>query len=130
MMSPAAGAGIKYAIEDAVEAVNVLAVPLRDGRVRLRDLAEAQRRREWPTRIVQWAAALPQRIVMARVFRPGQQTGRPLRLPLLARLLLCLPALRYLPARFIGLGLRRVRLENPSDVAGAGGTAEPNDGQP
>src|SRR5262245_5929292 len=126
VMTPAAGAGIKYAIEDAVEAANVLAVPLRAGRVRLRDLAEVQRRREWPTRIVQWAAALPQRIVMARVFRPGQRPGGPPRLPLLARLLLHLPVLRYLPARFIGLGLWRVRVEDPSEVAGAGGPPNPS----
>ena len=120
VMTPAAGAGIKYAIEDAVEAANVLAVPLRAGQVRLRDLAEVQRRREWPTRIVQWAAALPQRIVMARVFRPGQRPAGPPRLPLLARLLLRLPLLRYLPAQFIGLGLWRVRVEDPSEVADGG----------
>src|SRR5262249_39242711 len=117
VMTPAAGAGIKYAIEDAVEAANVLALPLRAAQVRLRDLAEVQRRREWPTRIVQWAAALPQRIVMARVFRPGQRPGGPPRLPLLARLLLRLPVLRYLPARFIRLGLSPVLVASPDAVA-------------
>src|SRR5262249_50702915 len=45
----------------------------------------------------------------------------PLRLPLLARLLLRLPVLGYLPARFIGLGFWRVRVEAPNEVAGAGG---------
>jgi len=124
VMTPAAGAGIKYAIEDAVEAANVLAVPLRDGRVCLRDLAEVQRRREWPTRIVQWTAAWPQRL-MTRVFRSGQRPGGPPRLPLLLRLLLRLPLLRSLPAQFIGRGLWRVRVEDPSEVAGAGGAAEP-----
>src|SRR5262249_6216504 len=42
VMTPAAGSGIKYAIEDAVEAANVLAAPLRAGRVRVRNLAEVQ----------------------------------------------------------------------------------------
>jgi 2-polyprenyl-6-methoxyphenol hydroxylase-like FAD-dependent oxidoreductase len=120
VMTPAAGAGIKYAIEDAVEAANVLAVPLRAGQVRLRDLAEVQRRREWPTRLVQWTAAWPQRL-MARVFRTRQRAGGPPRLPLLLRLLLRLPLLRYLPAQFIGLGLWRVRVEDPSEFTGAGG---------
>ena len=124
VMTPAAGAGIKYAIEDAVETANVLALPLRAGRVRLRDLAEVQRRREWPTRIVQWTAAWPQRL-MTRVFRSGQRPGGPPRLPLLLRLLLRLPLLRSLPAQFIGRGLWRVRVEDPSEVAGAGGAAEP-----
>src|SRR5262245_50064870 len=125
VMTPAAGAGIKYAIEDAVETANVLAVPLRDGRVYLRDLAEVQRRREWPTRIVQAAAALPQRIILARVFRSRQHMGGPPLLPLLARLLLRLTVLRYLPARFIGLGVWQVRLEDPSEVAGTGGPPNP-----
>src|SRR5262249_20606432 len=53
VMTPAAGAGIKYAIEDAVEAANVLAVPLQKCRVRLRDLAEVQRRRGGAARHVQ-----------------------------------------------------------------------------
>src|SRR5947209_10516457 len=52
-MTPAAGAGIKYAIEDAVVAANVLAGPLLAGRVRLRDMAQVQRQREWPTRFIQ-----------------------------------------------------------------------------
>src|SRR5262245_30485754 len=125
VMTPAAGAGIKYAIEDAVEAANVLAVPLRAGRVRLRDLAEVQRRREWPTRIVQWVAALPQRFIVDRVFRPRQRAGGSPLLPLLARLLLRLPVLRYLPARFIGLGVWQVRVEDPSEVAGTGGPPNP-----
>src|SRR5713101_571894 len=56
-MTPAAGAGIKYAIEDAVVAANVLAEPLRAQGVRLSDLAEVQRRREWPTRIIQAVGA-------------------------------------------------------------------------
>src|SRR5262249_6575926 len=52
-MAPAAGAGIKYAVEDGVVAANVLAGPLKEGRVRRAELAEVQRRREWPTRFIQ-----------------------------------------------------------------------------
>jgi hypothetical protein len=37
-------------VQDAVVAANVLTEPLRNGRVRVEDLAEVQRQREWPTR--------------------------------------------------------------------------------
>src|SRR5439155_5329890 len=53
VMSPIGGVGINYAIQDAVEAANVLSEPLKVGKIRLRDLAEVQRKREWPTRIIQ-----------------------------------------------------------------------------
>src|SRR5262249_37763285 len=68
-MTPAAGSGIKYAMEDAVVAANLLTGPLLAGRVRLRDLAEVQRRREWPTRIIQAVGAFMLKNVMARAVR-------------------------------------------------------------
>jgi 2-polyprenyl-6-methoxyphenol hydroxylase-like FAD-dependent oxidoreductase len=52
-MSPVGGVGINYAIQDAVVAANVLAGPLMAGRTTEADLAEVQRQREWPTRIIQ-----------------------------------------------------------------------------
>src|SRR5262249_9776917 len=69
VMTPAAGAGIKYAIEDAVEAANVLGGPLRAGHVRLSDLARVQRRREWPTRLMQAAGARLQSTFLRAVAR-------------------------------------------------------------
>src|SRR5204863_1207877 len=58
-MTPFAGAGIKYAIEDAVETHNLLADRLLAGRrVRAQVLAELQRRREWPTRVTPGLGAL------------------------------------------------------------------------
>ena len=53
VMSPVGGVGINYAIQDAVVAANVLSEKLKAGKVRTRDLAEVQRRRVWPTRIMQ-----------------------------------------------------------------------------
>ena len=53
VMSPAGGNGINYAIMDAVEAANLLTAPLQAGEVTVADLARIQRRREWPTRIIQ-----------------------------------------------------------------------------
>src|SRR5438046_7389663 len=53
VMSPAGGNGINYAIMDAVAAANILTAPLQAGLVTVADLACVQRRREWPTRVVQ-----------------------------------------------------------------------------
>jgi 2-polyprenyl-6-methoxyphenol hydroxylase-like FAD-dependent oxidoreductase len=53
VVSPVAGVGIYYAIQDAVVAANVLGEPMREGRVGTRDLIWVQRRREWPTRVIQ-----------------------------------------------------------------------------
>jgi 2-polyprenyl-6-methoxyphenol hydroxylase-like FAD-dependent oxidoreductase len=53
VMSPAGGNGINYAIMDAVAAANLLTAPLQAGQVTVADLARVQRRREWPTRVIQ-----------------------------------------------------------------------------
>jgi hypothetical protein len=46
-------------------AANVLAGPLRAGGVWPEDLAAVQRRREWPTRIIQALQSLVQRRILA-----------------------------------------------------------------
>src|SRR6266852_1914647 len=53
VMSPVAGVGINYAIQDAVVVANVLSGPLKRGYLEVRDLAAVQRKRIWPTRIIQ-----------------------------------------------------------------------------
>src|SRR5262249_36648587 len=65
VMSPVGGVGINYAIQDAVVAANVLAGPLLAGRIQLSDLAEVQRQRERPTRIIQALQAFAQKRVVA-----------------------------------------------------------------
>src|SRR3989441_128356 len=101
VMSPVGGVGINYAIQDAVVAANVLSEPLKAGKIRLRDLAEVQWRRAWPTRIIQGFPNLIQGQVLTRVLKSDQ----PLTISPLLPLLLRLPVIRDLPARFIGLGL-------------------------
>lgn len=117
VMTPAAGAGIKYAIEDAVEAANVLAPRLLAGTVREADLAEVQRRRERPTRVIQAVAGFQQRTVFARALRAGGPTVARQKAPLWARVMTRTPVLRDLPGRFIAFGVWRVRIEDTSDVA-------------
>ncbi|MBD2384392.1 FAD-dependent oxidoreductase [Cylindrospermum sp. FACHB-282] len=103
VMSPVGGVGINYAIQDAVEAANVLSKPLKNRFVELRDLAKVQRRRELPTRIIQAFQTLIQKRIFAPVLR-GNQSFQP---PLLLRL----PILRDLPGRLIALGVFPVHLQ-------------------
>ena len=101
-MSPVGGVGINLALQDAVAAANLLASPLRDGRVTVADLARVQRRRELPTRVMQWVQVQVQNRVIAPVLG-GAATSR---LPLVLRLLRRFAILRRLPARLMGVGVR------------------------
>ena len=101
VMSPAGGVGINYAIADAVAAANVLGRPLKTGRVAVRDLAAVQRRREWPTRIIQALQTALQNTVLAGVLTSTNQ----LRVPWAVRALFRIPVLRDLPARLLAFGI-------------------------
>ncbi|HEX6710006.1 MAG TPA: FAD-dependent oxidoreductase [Rubrobacter sp.] len=100
-MSPVGGVGINLAIADAVAAANVLAEPLKAGRVRGRDLMMMQLRRELPTRVIQTFQSFAQRRVVASSLRQG---GAP-SLPAPARILLSLRPVRGIPARIIAFGI-------------------------
>ena len=102
VMSPVAGVGINYAIQDAIEAANVLTAPLLRASLTDRDLAEVQRRREWPTKVIQSF----QRFLQRRLVAPAV-AGKPPRLPAFLKL----PWVRGFPARLIAFGPRRVRLQ-------------------
>jgi 2-polyprenyl-6-methoxyphenol hydroxylase-like FAD-dependent oxidoreductase len=106
-MTPAAGAGIKYAIEDAVVAANVLAGPLRAGRVGVGDLARVQQLREWSTRFIQALGAFAQK----RLFGFFLRSARVGLVPGWVRLLFGVPGFRPLLARMVGIGLWRVRVK-------------------
>ena len=101
-MSPIGGVGINLAIQDAVAAANQLVAPLRAGRVEERDLAAVQARRTWPTLTTQKMQVLIQNRIVRRVLGSRER----LRLPLALRLLQWLPALRRIPARLVGMGVR------------------------
>jgi len=108
-MSPVGGVGINLAIQDAVAAANLLAAPLAGRRVSVDDLDRIQRRREFPTRVIQRF----QVIVQKRVIVPVLGAAGPPRPPLLLRLLLRLPGLPRIPARLIGLGIRPEHVRTP-----------------
>jgi len=115
-MSPVGGVGINLAIADAVAAANILARPLRAGRVSSGDLAAVQLRRELPTRAIQAFQSVAQRRVVSSLLGPE---GAP-SLPAPARALLRLRPVRDLPARIIAFGIwpEHVRYREPSAKSG------------
>jgi 2-polyprenyl-6-methoxyphenol hydroxylase-like FAD-dependent oxidoreductase len=109
-MSPVGGVGINLAIQDAVAAANLLAVPLRDNRLTTRDLQLVQARRVWPTALTQRVQLMIQNRVIKRVLSSSVPLSPPLALRLIARF----PSLRRLPARMIGLGFRPEHMRSPT----------------
>jgi 2-polyprenyl-6-methoxyphenol hydroxylase-like FAD-dependent oxidoreductase len=107
VMSPVGGVGINYAVQDAVVAANILAGPLKSGTVTEAHLAEIQRQREWPVRVIQRMQSAMQNNLIARVL----QSSRPATVPWQLKLLLKIPFLRDIPSRLIAFGPRRVRLQ-------------------
>lgn len=108
VMSPIGGVGINYAIQDAVVSANILTEPLLSGQVTVNRLREVQRKREWPTRIIQLFQAQGQKAVVANALRSLQMVS----VPWYARAFFRIPYLRDLPARLVAFGPVRVRVEN------------------
>ena len=102
-MSPVGGVGINLAVQDAVAAARLLAGPLRSGRPSTVDLAKVRTRRLPPTKAVQFMQRVLHRAVMRPVMA-GKRNGPP---PAMVAALNRIPALSYLPARLIGLGIRQ-----------------------
>ena len=108
VMSPVGGVGINYAIQDAIEAANVLAAPLRSGQVTERHLSDIQRLREPAVKTIQAF----QSFVQERVVKTALDPNQPFQLPWIVRLILRIPILRDLPAKLIAFGIRRARIQN------------------
>jgi 2-polyprenyl-6-methoxyphenol hydroxylase-like FAD-dependent oxidoreductase len=102
-MSPIGGVGINLAIQDAVAAANILAEPLRKGAATQANLAAVQARRELPVRIVQAIQVFIQnRVISVMLAKRGQ-----VKAPSFLQLLSTIPLLQQMPARVLGLGIRR-----------------------
>ncbi len=101
-MSPIGGVGINLAIQDAVAAGRILGTALKAGLVTTDQLAAVQKRRAWPSRMTQRA----QIAAHDRVLIPVLTANENLRAPFVLKVFNSVPALRGLPARAIGLGLR------------------------
>jgi 2-polyprenyl-6-methoxyphenol hydroxylase-like FAD-dependent oxidoreductase len=108
-MSPIGGVGINLAIQDAVATANLLAAPLREGRCDDAALARVQRRRRLPVCVTQRLQIAVQNRVISRVL----DSRTALAMPVPLRLLQHWPALRRLPARIVGLGVRPEHVRIP-----------------
>jgi 2-polyprenyl-6-methoxyphenol hydroxylase-like FAD-dependent oxidoreductase len=108
VMSPVGGVGINYAVQDATVASNMLASPLKSGRVEVRDLRKVQSEREFPTRIIQAVQSAVQKRIIANALN---STGG-VRIPPLLGLAVRVPIIRDIPARLIAFGVHRAHVEN------------------
>ncbi len=100
-MSPAGGIGINLAIQDAVAAANLLARPLREGRLNRAFLAKVQKRREFPTRVTQFLQINAHR-GFAWIFRHDG----PIRAPWQLKAASSVPGVQRVLGRVIGMGVR------------------------
>lgn len=101
-MSPAGGVGINLAIQDAVAAAQRIARPLLQGTLGEADLASVQKRRWFPTVVIQNAQLLIQKAVFGPAVK-GQLMGPPSPVVFVA---LHVPWFRKLPALMIAFGPR------------------------
>ena len=102
-MSPVGGVGVNLAVQDAVATANLLADKLRQGCLSEDELDAVRRRREFPVKMTQRMQMLVQNNIISGALQSGD---RPLKIPLIVRLITALPWLQGIPARLIGLGVR------------------------
>jgi 2-polyprenyl-6-methoxyphenol hydroxylase-like FAD-dependent oxidoreductase len=108
VMSPIGGVGINYAIQDAVETANLLGPKLKAGAVRMSDLAEVQRRRAFPTWVIQRFQAFMQRFIFQGDAATASDT--PSTVLALVRWALASP-LGVIPARLLAFGVRPAHVQ-------------------
>ena len=109
-MSPVGGIGINLAIQDAVAAANLLAAPMRVLANADHLLNRVEKRRLFPTRVIQSGQKAVQDRIIGAVFKPDARIDRPA-WPL--RMLHRFPLLRRIPGRIVGFGVRRERVTSP-----------------
>jgi 2-polyprenyl-6-methoxyphenol hydroxylase-like FAD-dependent oxidoreductase len=100
-MSPAWGVGINLAIQDAVAAARLLAVPLLEQRPTEAILAQVQKRREFPVQVTQWLQTQAHNGMSTLFQNPG-----PFQPPWQLRVALAIPGVRHLIGRMVGMGIR------------------------
>lgn len=108
-MSPVGGVGINLAIQDAVAAANILAAPMAQGRAVDDLLAGVQARRMLAVKVIQRM----QRAVHAGVLGPVLNATAQMDAPVALRMLDRFPILQLIPARLVGLGVRREHIRSP-----------------
>ncbi len=102
-MSPVGGVGINLAVQDAVAAANILGPVLQKGVPKFSDLKKVQRRRDFPTKVIQGFQLLVQNRFLAPTILQSDRTPNP---PWFLKLADRYAVLRRIPARFVGMGPR------------------------
>ncbi len=113
-MSPVGGVGISMAVQDAVAAANRLAGPLKSRTVTDGDLRAIEARRTLPVRFTQWLQLTIQKRIISRVLE-SQKRPKP---PPVFKAFNVVPALRRIPARLLGLGIRPEHVHTPDVLRG------------
>ena len=108
-MSPIGGVGINLAVQDAVAAANILAEPLREGKLSDDHLRAVQARRTLAMRVIQAMQVVVQKRILDRVIG----SDKPTTAPWVLRLFNHVPWLRRLPARLVGMGVRPEHIRTP-----------------
>jgi 2-polyprenyl-6-methoxyphenol hydroxylase-like FAD-dependent oxidoreductase len=102
-MSPIGGVGVNLAVQDAVATANLLADRMQRGCPSPDELDAVRRRREFPVKVTQRIQVIVQNNIISGALNAG---GRPLKVPLLLRLITALPWLQGIPARLVAIGVR------------------------
>ena len=109
-MSPIGGVGVNLAVQDAVATANLLATKLVNGCPSEDELDAVRRRRAFLVRMTQRMQVVAQNNIVSAALKPG---GKPLRVPLVVRLITAVPWLQGITARFVGLGVRPEHVQSP-----------------
>lgn len=107
-MLPVGGVGINLAVQDAVAAANLLAGPMARGEAVDPLLPKVQARRAFPVKVIQ----AMQRTIHHTVLRAAL-AGTVTKAPWPVRLIGAVPLLQRIPARVLGLGVRREHIRSP-----------------
>ncbi|MCK1365254.1 FAD-dependent oxidoreductase [Bradyrhizobium sp. 62] len=113
-MSPVRGVGVNLAVQDAVATANFLADKLQNGAPSENELDAVRRRREFPVKMTQRMQMIVQNNIISGALQGGD---RPLKVPLIVRLITALPWLQGIPARLLALGVRPEHVQSKAAPA-------------
>ncbi len=115
-MSPVGGVGVNLAIQDAVATANLLAAKLvalkaSRGCPSEQDLEAVQQRRTFPVRMTQAMQVVVQNNIISRAIKPDE---KPLRVPIVLRIISNVPWLQALAGRLVAIGVRPEHVHSPA----------------
>jgi 2-polyprenyl-6-methoxyphenol hydroxylase-like FAD-dependent oxidoreductase len=113
-MSPVGGVGVNLAVQDAVATANLLADKMQHGCPSEDELDAVRRRREFPVKMTQRMQMIVQNNIISGALQGGD---RPLKVPLIVRLITALPWLQGIPARLLALGVRPEHVQSKAAPA-------------